>query len=250
MKKTTYYSFILFTIILFSTACKNYKVEKGNGAITTKDFDLSDFDELDIHGFYEVFLTHGKTEKITVETDENLFKFIEVYGDGNTVVLDTEDGINLQSDHGIKVYITYKKLSDISMSGAGVIKTENTLTADGLKIKMSGAGVIDLALEAKELEIGLSGAGSIKLSGNVNNQELQVSGAGSIDAYNLRSEDCIVKLSGVGSAKVFVSKNLDASVSGIGGIKFKGNPDHVVKNVSGIGKIKNTSGDDADERSI
>ncbi len=250
MKKPTYYSVLLFTVILFLSACRNFKTEKGNGDIITKNFDISNFTELDINGFYEVFLTQGLSEKITIETDENLFEFIAVSNDGETLVLDTQDGIRLQSDHGIKVYITYSALSDISMSGAGVIKTESLLSADELKIKMSGAGVIDLKLKAKELEIILSGAGSIKLSGNVENQDLKVSGAGSIDAYNLTSENCIVGLSGVGSAKIFVSENLDASVSGIGGIKFKGNPNHVVKNVSGIGKIKNMSGSDEEEKSI
>ncbi len=250
MKKTTYYSLVLFTIILFSTACKNYKVEKGNGDVITKDFDITDFDELDIAGFYEVFLTHGETEKITIETDENLFEFIDVSGDGNTVVLDTEDGIKLQSKHGIKVYITYRNLSDISMSGAGVIKTENTLTTDDLKIKMSGAGVIELELKARALEIRLSGAGSIKLSGNVEDQALKLSGAGSVDAYKLRSKNCVVSLAGVGSANVFVTKSLDASVSGIGSIKYKGSPNHLVKNVSGIGKIKNMSNDSEEDQAI
>ncbi len=250
MKKTTYYSLILFTIILFSTACQNYKVEKGNGEIITKNFDISNFDQLDIDGFYEVFLTHGKIEKITVETDENLFEFIEVSSEGNTLILDTEDGINLQSEHGIKVYITYRELSDISMSGAGVIKTENTLTTGDLKIKMSGAGVIELALEAKVLEIRLSGAGSIKLSGNVEDQELKLSGAGSVDAYKLRSKNCLVSLAGVGSAQVFATESLNASVSGIGSIKYKGKPRHLVKNVSGIGKIKNIGKNSEDDGTI
>lgn len=250
MKKITYYVLILFTIILCTTACGHYKVERGNGEIIAKNFDFSDFDKLDIDGFYEVFLSHGEVEKVTIETDENLFEFINVSSDGSTVVLDTEDGINLQSKHGIKVYITYKSLSYISMGGAGVIKTENTLNTDDLKIKMSGAGVIDLALEAKTLEIGLSGAGSIKLSGNVNDQELKLSGAGSVDAYKLESKNCIIHLGGVGSANVFVTKSLDADVSGIGSIKYKGNPNHLVKNVSGIGKIKNMSNSSEEDSSI
>ena len=240
MLKTGSFLLIIIGAALLTT-CGHLRFERGNGDIIMESIDVSNFEEIDVRGFYEVTLKPGTKEGVTIETDENLFDFIEVYVRRGRLIISSEE--SLKSDFGIKIDVNYKNLETISSSGASVIKTDGTLTTGDLKIDMSGAGLIEMDVEARVLDLDLSGAGMVKLSGKTDKQFLELSGAGSLDAYELRSNDCSVNLSGVGAAKVYVKGRLDASVSGIGGIKYRGNPKSVNKNVSGLGKVKRDEND-------
>ncbi|MCG8319058.1 MAG: DUF2807 domain-containing protein [Cytophagales bacterium] len=235
-------SFVLISMgAALLTSCGHLRFERGNGDIILQTIEVSGFEKVDVRGFYEVTLQPGTKEGVTIETDENLFDFIEVFVRGNKLIIASEE--SLKSDFGIKIAITYKALKAISSSGASVIKTNGTVTTEDLKIAMSGAGLIEMDVETQMLDLNLSGAGMVRLSGETDEQFLELSGAGSLDAYELKSDACSVNLSGVGAAKVYVKEKLDARVSGIGGIKYRGNPKSVNKNVSGLGKVKRDEND-------
>jgi hypothetical protein len=94
-------------------------------------------------------------------------------------------------------------------------------------------------IEANNLDIEMPGAGLISLSGNAINQKVWLKGAGSYDCPRLKTENAEVKLHGVGKARVWAVKSLDANVDGIGQIEYFGEPD-VRKSVSGLGKVSQT----------
>jgi hypothetical protein len=70
-------------------------------------------------------------------------------------------------------------------------------------------------------------------------QELQVdmSGAGNVEAGELESQTAVITMSGLGSATVWVTEALDATLSAAGNLSYYGSPS-VSENVSGIGKIE------------
>ena len=78
----------------------------------------------------------------------------------------------------------------------------------------------------------------IKLSGETTREEINLSGAGSLEAFELESSDCEVSISGIGGAEVDVKDRLVAKISGMGGIQYRGSPNEIRREVSGIGKIK------------
>ena len=47
-----------------------------------------------------------------------------------------------------------------------------------------------------------------------------------------------IHISGSGSCKINVSKEIDANVSGSGSISYRGNPEKVYHHASGSGKIR------------
>ena len=83
----------------------------------------------------------------------------------------------------------------------------------------------------------ISGAGAVKLEGRADYQSIKMSGAGGYSGFELISQNCKIDISGVGSADVFVEKELDARISGLGGVSYKGNPDNVISDVSGLGSV-------------
>jgi hypothetical protein len=75
------------------------------------------------------------------------------------------------------------------------------------------------------------------IKGQTKDVELGLSGAGSAHCFDLLSENTKVEVSGVGSAEVFASVKIDAQVSGVGSVKYKGNATDVKQNVSGVGSV-------------
>ncbi|CAN5240921.1 head GIN domain-containing protein [soil metagenome] len=227
--------FSCLVLLLLLSCNSNPPYIKGNGQVVSEARNLNSFQELDIHGNYEVYLYRGAKEMVKVEADENIVDYIitEVK-DGKLKVFDKE---SIKSKNNIKLYITYNKLKRINSGGAANIVSGNSLKSDHLQVKMSGAGLMDLKIEATTLDLNLSGAGLINLSGTVENQNLHISGAGNLDAYRLKSKDCDINLSGIGGAQIFVEDNLNAHLSGVGGIRYKGNPLKVNREVAGLGRI-------------
>ena len=77
----------------------------------------------------------------------------------------------------------------------------------------------------------------MEMAGKVDEQVIKLSGAGSFNGTRLVSRKAEVKLSGLGSASVWVKESLDANLSGIGSVEYYGEP-QVKKKITGLGSLK------------
>ena len=232
-------------IYLILPGCEQGGVEQGNGNIITKDTVFNYFNELELEGNFEVELIKSSTSGLSIEADENLFQYITIDQDGD--VVEVKSDRTLKGTQGIKLYVKYTELELIDVAGAAAITSSDRVAGDFLRLNMSGAGTINLEVEVKALQVNISGAGAINLSGKVIEQQIQLSGAGGLEAYDLISKNCKIEISGVGGAAVNVEGELEAYVSGVGGVRYKGNPSEVKTDVSGLGTVsKYDSNEDAD----
>lgn len=231
----------LTLLLLFSQCNYSGNSIKGNDQRIERTTELGDFTSCTFSGEYEVTLVESRSSKVIIEADENLFDYITVDETGDKLHIDSKG--NLKSDDGIKVELHFTDLEKIEWMGAGKLVSDGKIDFEDLTIYIAGAGQIDLDLEADDLEIRLSGAGDVKLTGEVEDLNVAISGAGNLNAYGLEAVVADITITGVGSADVYASEELDAQVSGLGNINYKGNPSKVSDNVSGLGKIANKSGD-------
>jgi len=234
MKRSIILITSIFISFSFFLSC-NLNIKRGNGNVEIKETELNDFSKLSIGGNYNVTLIQGKDNKVIIETDENLFRYINVELFDQT--LNINNVHNLKGSEGIKVDIYYIKLDKIFSTGASKIVHEDILVADELSVNLSGAGAIDLEIETSSVKVNLSGAGVIKLSGKTDRQETHITGAGGLDAMELISNACNINLSGLGGAEVYAVEKLEATITGIGGIIYGGNPKLIERQVTGLGKI-------------
>lgn len=225
----------LLFICLLMQACGSSVHESGNGTATEETRNVGAFNKLSIDGNYEIVLQEGTNPLITVQTDENLHQYVETRLDGNILVI--SDVENIEPTETTKLIITYQKIEEIKLGGAAKVSNRGVLKANDFDIKIDNAAVINLALQAEDLDLKIGGAGVVTLSGEVNKQKVTLSGAGNLDAYELKSKNCNIELSGIGNAQVFVSNDLDAEISGVGRISFKGDPKNINREVSGLGEI-------------
>lgn len=212
---------------------------RGNGNVETEERPVSAFNEVEVHGSIDVYVSQGDTKPVRIETDENLMKYIEIQQDGNKIKIGPKPGYNLRPTGKMKVYITSPSYSRLDVSGACNIYSQNKLSgSQPLELEVSGAGDIKVNVDAPKVTAGISGSGTVEMSGETKDFDLRLSGAGKAHCYDMKAENTKVDISGAGSAEVYASVNLDAEVSGAGSIKYKGNASNVKQQVSGAGSVK------------
>ena len=229
----------LFTIIsllslIFQSCSLNLK--RGNGIIEIEHVNVENFNRLNIGGNYDVVLIKGEETRVVIETDENLIPFINVELFEQTLSINNVH--NLKSTEGIFIEVYYTELNKIFSTGASNLENESVIINEKLTINLSGAGSIDFEIQTSKVNVNLTGAGIIRLSGETAIQETHISGAGGLRAMELKSLECNINLSGLGGAEVFATEKLEATITGIGGIIFAGNPKVIEKQITGLGKIK------------
>lgn len=226
-------SFFLL-IVVFLVSCEYAYRERGSGNMITEDLELSSFDEIELRGEYEVTLIESRSESIEIEADDNLMDDIEVEVIGNTLHVESR---RIHSWKGIHLKIFYRNLEAINVGGAVDLTSRNPIRSKFFDVNIGGAGQIKLEFEGDKIEMKLSGAGNVELSGITRDLDVQMSGAGELNAFDLRSEYARVRISGVGGADIYVTKELDARISGLGDVTYRGNPSVIDKDVSGLGSI-------------
>ncbi len=229
-----YVAFALLITFLLSGCGLNFK--RGNGRIESREFELSGFERIYAGGNYDLTLIPADKDLVIIETDENLFRHINVEVFNKS--LNINNVRNLKGSKGILVDVYYQNLTRLSSTGTSKIKTRGMLKTERLDVNLSGAGSIELEVETELLDVQMSGAGVVNLTGNTRKQEIHISGAGGLRASGLRSEECEVNLSGLGNANIFVTEKLIATITGIGGIKYSGNPGYIERKITGLGKIE------------
>ncbi len=229
---------VLATVMILGS-CRHWgKRVRGNGNIRTEDRSVGNFKNVEVGGSINVYVSQGSPSSVKLEGDENIIRYIEVFQEGDRLIVRNKDGYNLDPSGDMKVYVTTPIYNEIETSGASDIVGQGKITnPEDLKIRVSGAGDVKMELDAPRVTTEVSGSGSLHLKGNTKELEFDLSGVGSANCYDLLSENTRVNISGAGSAEVFASVKLEAEVSGVGSIHYKGNPTEVKQSVSGAGSV-------------
>jgi hypothetical protein len=237
MKKAVHF-FLLVGFIGSTLISCNFleDFERGNGNITTRHENTPYFNKVRIGGNFDVTLEKAGKSGIRVITDENLQPFIQWEVDKNLLNIHQEK--KLISKSKIRIIIEYEHIEEMRVTGAAMLQNEGYIEEKELNLRMDGAGMVDIRIRTEFLKVMLSGAGIVKLAGEAEREELNLSGAGSLKAFDLESKSCKVVVGGIGGAEIYVTEDLNASIEGIGGIKYEGNPMNIQTEINGLGKIR------------
>jgi len=238
MKKVIVY--ILVLGILPSAHAQWGKKVRGNGEMVSRDRSTGDYDAISVSGSFDVDLVAGAEGKVTVYADENLQEWIITEVKNGTLVIKTENGVNLRPSNwndGIRITVPVEAISAVTLSGSGDISGKTLLKAPEFSTTMSGSGDINLEVETDELSASMSGSGDMNLKGATGRFKVAISGSGDIDAYDLQAREVDASISGSADIRVNVNELLKARVSGSGNIRYRGNPAKIDTKASGSGDI-------------
>jgi hypothetical protein len=232
---------IVLAVLIFSLAgCSKFSAflpntYTGNGTISIDTRNTGAFQAVELDGDYDVTLTQGLTTEVRIETDNNLLSHISTtVKDGKLIV--KSDG-NLQPTKNVAVFITSPNFNSIESEGSSDILGATPIVSDDLKLSLDGSGSYNLGVNVKHLKSDIEGSGTITLHGMTGDHKIEIDGSGDIRADSLTSDRAKIDISGSGDASLNVNTRLDASISGSGGVKYRGAVTDVHTDISGSGSV-------------
>jgi Putative auto-transporter adhesin, head GIN domain len=217
---------ILFVIVAFGAFAQESETRQ-----------VGSFRGLRVGEAIDVYIKKGDKESVKVEVENVRLSDVLTEVAGSNLRIHMRDG-NYRGKRIVKVYVTYVSLERISASSASSVFSEGTVKAGTLDITAASAANIELSLDADNVTVDVASAGDITLEGKSRSLSVEASSAGSVDAYNLECERVDAVVSSAGSAKVNVTKSLNAEASSGGSIRYRGNPTNTNTDSSSGGSVK------------
>jgi len=225
---------VLVLSALLMTACvpmpailSTRHVIRGSGNLTAENRPLSDFDRVSLRDIGLVILTQGHEDALTVETDDNLLRFVRTEVREGTLVLsfgDESGKASLRTSHGIIYYLGVKDIAGLEVADSGSLQGAS-LDVDHLELVVRDSGHLEVdSLKARSLEARISDSGYARLAGQVQTQDVTVRDSGDYVAGDLRSQADTAVVSDSGQATLWTSEVLDATVSDSGDVSYYGSP--------------------------
>jgi hypothetical protein len=198
------------------------------------------FSKIKVSSAMKVIITQGDNESVVVSASEEKYKediitevknnTLHIYSDNNGMWVN-------KTNRKLKVYVSFKTLEALTVSGASDVAVADAIRQQSLKLEVSGASTFKSAVDLKSLSLDLSGASKIALSGKAEAINADCSGASDLQAYKLETNTAKLDVSGASSLQLTVNKEISADASGVSKINYKGTATVTNLNTSGVSKI-------------
>ncbi|MEO9533867.1 MAG: head GIN domain-containing protein [Crocinitomicaceae bacterium] len=246
-------------LLLILPSCS--KIDASEGESSTKRFEVEDFDKIRIETAGVLNYTQSSVRNVEVSANDKIMKLIEIEVIENTLVISLsknrvitneenliftvsdDDVYSIETSGSANVNANFDEGHDFELlelisSGSGNIEMD-AMNAENSFMTSSGSGDIHLQTVnvANKVSVNQNGSGNVSISGSCYELDLTISGSGNYGEHDFIAEKVVANLSGSGNAKVSVSYDLNASLSGSGNLTFKGNPILMATSTSGSGQV-------------
>jgi hypothetical protein len=208
---------LAFVAIGAASGCVYVETTDGSGVSATQRHELSDFDEVEINGVFDL---------VSIEICDCDTVAI-VRGDDNVVP-------DLDFDHHD---------DELELNGVENIVPRLPLevriqTRDLKKVEFNGVGNVSVkGVFSDTFEVANNGVGAVKIRGEAREVDVESAGTGHVDASRLRAKIVDVNSAGTGDVEVCATQELHANVAGIGSVFYSCEPASFDTNVSGTGAV-------------
>ncbi|NRA62823.1 MAG: DUF2807 domain-containing protein [Psychrobium sp.] len=188
---------------------------QGSGSIVAQKRQLEEFQGVVLTSSTNINIVIGDIQSVVVHADDNLQEYVVTHVSNGKLNISGKG--HYSTRHSMHIDITMSKLNYINLLGSGNIDIKD-ITADDIKVELTGSGNINANGSAQNLDVSLVG------SGNVNFAKLQ-------------SKHIKAVLLGSGNMEIHATQSLQARVPGSGDIEYFGNPSKLQTKVQGSGDI-------------
>ena len=132
------------------------------GTIISQEIVVADFTRIKVNRDVELVLKEGPTQKVVIETGENLLNDVSAIVSGNQLILTDNNTCNYVRDYNItKVYVTSPNITEIlsstqfTISSDGVLNYTdiNVLSEDYNDPSVIAVGIINLELNSDNVKV-------------------------------------------------------------------------------------------------
>ena len=259
LKSRLHWIFVcLWLVGLAALAGCNVQMITGSGNVVTREFDYSDFNQVEISHAFEGAITQGAEYRVVVRVDDNLEQYLLAEQAGDRVRIGLEDVLNV-GQATMEYEITMPSLAALDLSGAaqaqlsgftssdafegeasGASRMAGDLTSGNTRLHASGASTIALDGDRGDAQLEASGASTITLTGQGGTLAANASGASTIDLEAFPTTSANATASGASNVTVNTTGRLDADASGASNIHYLGQP--------ALGDIEESGGSNVEQR--
>lgn len=176
----------------------------------------------------------GKEQSVTLDADKDVLAEVTTEVKGGTLEVRRREhhrswslwsflewlgsSGHRRDDGKLQVTIAVPRLSALTIAGAAKVG------ADGF--------------DGGDTALTISGAADLRARGRLDHLALQISGAGNAKLGELITTSADVSVKGAGNVLVQPTQSLHVEITGMGAVRYLGNPPDVTKNVSGMGTVE------------
>lgn len=224
-----------FTLCSLLTSSCALIFKYGNGKVVKQEKKLTDFSAVEVSSGFNIYLNQSEKERIIIEIDENLQKYVEARVDSG--VLKVEASLLVRKATKRNVYVNTKNIDNINLSGGGNLICDSLFETDKLTVNIKGGGDMEMEVNSPKFDLIMSGGGDAKIIGEIVNASTKMSGGGDL-SIEVGCKELKIDVSGGGHLKAKVNtQNLNCSISGGGNGNILGSTEIAKFQVRGGGDL-------------
>lgn len=189
----------------------------GSGRLISQDRTVGAFTGIRVTGIANVVVREDPVQALRIEADDNILDRVSTTVEGGLLTVGLLRGS--YSNITVNVYASMATVRRLEVTGSANFSTATPLHTDSLTCRITGAG-------------------NITIQGSASAGVFEITGAGAVHAFDLALERGWSIISGTGAIEINVSRQLTASITGVGSITYAGNPSTVNQTVTGVGSVK------------
>lgn len=200
---------------LTCVTCERMKVR------STSDSIMTDFDEIELQGAFNVKIVQGNTYSISAKG--NIRDYYTISKEGETLNISSLQAAKKNNTNVAELVITMPLLDNMKVHGAGFLNISG-FDLEDLDWEVSGLVDATFTGHVKSMKLQCEGASNVKLKGKGEQLDATVVGASRLNAYEYQVELVELEVHGASSAEVFASKELKFEKDIVCSVNYKGSP--------------------------
>lgn len=229
-------------ILLWAFSCHSYAQTvtnvKGSGYILTQQRETAFFNSIEVSRNISVYLVQGKFQPITVEADNNLFRYIKTVVRNNTLKIYIPDTVNIVKFTHMNILISLPEIKTLQASQASLIEAAPQLwKTPGVQLFASTGSRIRLAVQTSDITVSAKTSAIIELQGKTQTMEARLKTSAQMYARHFQAEEASIELATGAKAEIRVNDKISYDLCSNSKLAYKGNPQITKKSVNTGSKV-------------
>ncbi|WP_103070056.1 head GIN domain-containing protein [Aquimarina sediminis] len=218
---------VTFFLSLACFSCNTvFNGVKGQGEVLKKERTISkDFNAVKASRGLDVILVNNDDKKVIVEANKNLHEHIEVYVEGNTLHVTSDQNIYYADEKN--VYVSYNKLNKVHVNSGASISSEATVVQKDLDLSATSGADIKLDVKAETITTSVTSGAMMDLAGKVNNHTASATSGANIRAEDLLSLRSEAKATSGASIRIYAKDEFTGKATSGADVVYYGKPEKV-----------------------
>ncbi len=194
------------------------------GTGTSRSYDVTDFDHVDLRGSDDVDIRVGAAFAIRATGPADLLDKLEITRDGDTLKIGRRGNSISWGGGGraIKIMVTMPSIRGASVAGSGNLSVDR-VEGDDFAASASGSGNLTIgAIKTQSASFSVAGSGDIDAAGTTGAVRMNIAGSGDIDAERLTAATGNIAVQGSGEVDATITGTAKVSIVGSGDVDIRG----------------------------